>query len=239
MSMSLEKNPTPAYGSFKTLISFANDVREGGHVPMQIDRTLMPKLSGSAATETISTLKFLGLVHGEKAKPTEMFDKFVMASDEKRKEVLPGIVRNSYAFLFNAPGFDIERASSQQVADLFRGEGVNGSTLVRAIAFFLASAKDAEIKVSNNVKPPKSQSNSSRSKKEKKPDIVKPLLPRDIEPPKHEVHRFELPIPGKPSVIVLIPQSLDSDDWDMFKDMFNIYVNRWKNFNPTKEVLDK
>lgn len=54
-----------------------------------------------------------------------------------------------------------------------------------------------------------------------------------------DVHRFVLPIPGKPSVVVLIPKSLDSDDWDMFSQMFGIYVNRWKGFHSSPAQLKR
>jgi len=236
------KSPTPAYGSFKTFVAFANDVREGGHVPLQVDRTLMPKLSGSAASETIATLRFLAMVSGEKAVPTQTFEKYVMSPDGERKDVLADIVRNSYSFLFTASGFDIERASGQQVADLFRAQGINGSTLVRAISFFLAAAKEAGIKVSHNVKPPKSASTGTRPKKEKKLEIPAPNNPgqaKTDQPPPPGVHRFELPIPGKPSVQVLVPDSLDGEDWNMLAQMFGLYVNRWKGYTAPAAATGK
>lgn len=234
-----QKIATPAYGSFKTLVAFANDVREGGHVPLQVDRTLMPKLSGSAVSETISGLRFLNLVAGDKTvKPTALFEKFVMAADEERPAVLRGLLTHSYAFLLNATDFDIERASGQQVIDLFRAQGVNGSTLVRAISFFLSAAKDAGIKVSHNVKPPKLASNGSKQKREKKAENVPSGRPSGDEgsdsvggqelPP--GTHRFEIPIPGKASVLVVVPEALDADDWEMLSQMFGLYVQRWKRY---------
>lgn len=231
MSKQSEKSLAPAYGSFKTLSSFSDEVREGGHIPLQVDRTLMPKLSGSAASETIATLRFLGLVVGEKAVPTSLFAKFVMATAEDRKPVLAQMVRDSYAFLFKAPGFDIERASGQQVADLFRAEGISGSTLTRAVSFFLAAAKDAGIKVSHNVKPPQSARSGGKPKKDKKGEMPPPDHPNDES--LEGIHRFELPIPGKPSVQVLVPASLDAADWEMLSQMFGIYVNRWKGYSPS------
>jgi hypothetical protein len=52
-------------------------------------------------------------------------------------------------------------------------------------------------------------------------------------PPPEDVHRFEIPIPGKPSVVIHVPKSLDADDWAMFQQMFGIYVKRWKGFEDT------
>ncbi|URX62043.1 hypothetical protein KR767_18660 [Luteibacter anthropi] len=53
--------------------------------------------------------------------------------------------------------------------------------------------------------------------------------------PPEDVHRFEIPIPGKPSVLIHVPKSLDADDWEMFQEMFDIYVKRWKGFDGAKK----
>lgn len=232
---------TPPYGSFKTLVNFANDVREGGHVPLQIDRSVMPKLSGSAQFETIAALRFLGLVAGDKTvKPTTLFEAFVMAADEDRPQIMRDLLLKSYDFLLGVPGLDIERASGQQVNDIFREQGLGGSTIGRAISFFLAAAKEAGIKVSHNVKPVKTASSSGKSKREKKADVPSPgdlekSAPSDLtEHPPAGTHRFEIPIPGKPSVTVWVPETLDADDWEMLTSMFGLYVARWKRYPMAK-----
>ena len=240
MSKPAEKGLTPAYGSYKTLLSFTNDIKELGHIPLRIDRTQMTKLSGAAAKELLASMRFLGMIQGEKAEPTELFEAFVVGSDEERQGLLASMVHSSYSFLFNTPGFDLERATAGQVAELFRehGNGISGSTLQRAISFFLTAAKEAGIKVSPSIKPPKS-SNGTRPKREKKGDVSPAItVPQDFfgigttVPPPPGVHRFELPIPGKPSVQVLVPDTMDGDDWDMLSQMFSIYVSRWKGYTP-------
>jgi hypothetical protein len=240
MAKPADKMPTPAYGSFKTLTSFLDEVRDTGHVPLRIDRSLMPKLSGSAANETMATLKFLGMVDSQTSKPTGVFERYVAAGEQERKDLLAGMLKSSYAFLLDRPGFDIKRASGQQVAEIFRETGVNGSTLSRAIGFFLAAAKEAGIDVSPNVKPPVTRSTGARGKKkesrrdEETAAPNAPISAQVFDELPEDVHRFELPIPGKPSVVVLIPKSLDGEDWDMFQQMFSIYVGRWKGFKDAK-----
>jgi len=234
MSPQPEKALTPAYGSFKTFTSFVNEVRDTGHIPLRVDRSLMTKLSGSAANETMATLRFLGLI-SDTAEPTPVFEKYVMATEEERKPVMETILQAAYPFLFNKTGFDIKRASGAQVSELFReAASVNGSTLARAISFFLAAAKEAGVQVSPNVRPPPQTSRGGASKPKREKDQKKDTSPLPSESKINgdptAVHRFELPIPGKPSVIVLIPKSLDGADWDMFQQMFSIYVNRWKGF---------
>lgn len=239
MSKQADKGVTPAYGSLKTLTSFMNEVRDRGHIPLRVDRGEMPKLSGSAANETIATLRFFGLVSGEKAEPTPLFEQYVMATDEDRKSVLDRMIRKSYSFLFDTDGFDIQRATAHQVHELFRQRGVNGSTLVRAVGLFLSATKEAGIKVSPSIKPPKTASTGARPKKDKKTDIPPTGTPATDDPPPPGVHRFELPIPGKPSVQVLVPDSLDALDWDMLSQMFGIYVNRWKGYKPASQKKEE
>lgn len=42
--------------------------------------------------------------------------------------------------------------------------------------------------------------------------------------------RFEVPIPGKPSAVVQVPDDLDADDWEMLSQMMTTYIGRWKKF---------
>lgn len=53
------------------------------------------------------------------------------------------------------------------------------------------------------------------------------------EPPPPGVQRLEVPIPGKPSVVIFVPEAIDGEDWNMVYAMLNIYVKRWKGFTPT------
>lgn len=223
----------PCYGSFKTAMGVLNGLREAGadHIPPRIDKTVMPTLSGSAVNETIAVFKYLGLVQ-ESGATGASFDAFVMASDEARKPLLAAMLKKSYGFIFN-PQFDIERATSGMVVEAFRKQQVNGSTLSRAIAFFLSATKEANIKVSPNIKAPRPESKPAVAKgsKEKGNGDAGETPPADDQPPPPEgVHKFELPIPGKRSVLVYIPEELNGDDWEMFSQMFSLYVSHWKKF---------
>jgi hypothetical protein len=53
------------------------------------------------------------------------------------------------------------------------------------------------------------------------------------EPPTSGRLRFEVPIPGKPSATVLVPDDLDADDWTMLSAMMTTYIERWKKFSRT------
>jgi len=50
------------------------------------------------------------------------------------------------------------------------------------------------------------------------------------DPPPPGRLRFEVPIPGKPSAVVMVPDDLDADDWTMLSSMMTTYIERWKKF---------
>ncbi len=227
---------TTPYGSFRTMTSFVNDYRETKHIPHRIDRSEMSKLSGSARNETLSTLRYFGLVEGPNDKPNKLFEEYVMASDEARKPMLAAILQKSYSFLFDTPDFDITRATQSQMTELFRSRGVSGSTLVRAVSLFNAAAKEAGITVSPSAAktPTRVRAPSGNRKKvEKKAADTAPGESKPKDERADSTHRFELPIPGKAAVVVIVPTDMDADDWNMLSQMFGIYVNRWKGYPPS------
>lgn len=244
MTETTQKSAAPAYGSLKTVNGVLNALRENGasHIPSRIDKSVMPTLSGSAANETIATLKYLGLIK-ESGATTTAFTAYVMASDEERKPLLAELIRGSYVFIFSAD-FDLERATSGMLAEAFRQQGIGGSTLVRAVSFFLSACKEAGVKVSPSLKAPASKSNSTpkvtKDRNNSSSHVPPPPPPAPLDSvDKDKVHKFELPIPGKPSVVVLIPKELEGDDWEMFSQMFALYVKRWKGFSKQEKGPDQ
>lgn len=51
--------------------------------------------------------------------------------------------------------------------------------------------------------------------------------PEDVQP---DTLRFEVPVPGKRSVTVIVPNDLDAEDWAMLNVMMSAYIERWKKF---------
>jgi hypothetical protein len=212
--------------------AFLNSLRDAGTVPTRIDKTLMSKASGSQQSGMLAALRFLGLID-EAGKPKEQFKPLVLAQDDARKPLLEAIVRESYAFLFNDPEFDLHHASSGEMTQKFRNLGISGSTLTKTIAFFLSAAKEYGIPVSPHVKAPPPPKNGVMARKAAK---VTEELTRESdgktrdEDDGPDVERFEIPLPGKRSVKVIVPNSLDADDWEMLQSMISVYIKRWKGF---------
>lgn len=228
--MATDKAATPAYGSFKSLTTFFDARRDDGHITTVVDRSLMSNFNGSTANELLATLKFLRMI-SESGKPLESYEKYVAASDAERKTMLAEILRDAYPFVFANKEFNVERETSARMAELFRQQGISGSTLSRAVSFFLAAAKEAGIKVSANIKAPTIQ----RTARTKKSAGVQASATTDDgdgddddELPPEGYQSFEIPIPIARKVKILIPEDWSPDDWDLFQTMLKIYIEGWK-----------
>ena len=235
MATKTEKTATPPLVSYSSYTSFLNQLREHGTVPTRIDKTLMPKASGSQISAMLAALKYLGLID-DAGKPNDQFTAIVVASDEERKPLLTTLVKHRYAFLFSSPEFDLEKATSGEMAEKFRALDISGSTVTKTIAFFLQAAKDAGIKVSSHIKAPAAPKNGGGTRKliKERDEALKDEVADENEDP--DAERFEIPIPGKSSVKVIVPGDLDADDWEMLQSMITVYIKRWKGF---KDHTDK
>ena len=226
-----EKQRIPAYVGFNAFIIFINSLREAG-IPLKIDKSVLPKASGSQFSATMAALRFLLLVD-DSDKPTPKMQALVAAPDDGRKAIYHEILKDAYAFLFSDPEFHLDKVTGNQVAEKFRGQDVSGSTVSKSMGFFLALAQAADVKISAHVKPPPVPRNSKRpSKASKKDGVEYEVLDEDDADDEDgtEVERFEIPIPGKKSVRVIVPSDLDADDWTMLQSMITVYINRWKGF---------
>jgi hypothetical protein len=231
MATKVEKKMTPPLVSYTSYVTFINELREHGSLPARIDKTLMPKASGSQIAGMLAALKYLGQID-DSGTPTDQFKKFVLATDDDRKELLSSILKERYSFIFIDNNFDLERATSGQMAEKFRSLDITGSTVTKTIAFFLAAAKEAGVGVSKHIKPPPAPKPSSNGKKlaKRKDDDQSNTAPDAHDEQIEGTERFEIPIPGKSSVKVIVPKDLDADDWEMLSAMITTYISRWKKF---------
>ena len=237
MTDSTAKNTPPAYVSFNAFLNFINKLRETS-VPHRIDRSLMGSQSGSLISALIAALRSFELID-DAQRPTALMRQLVTATDEERKDVFKQLFENGYATILSAPDFHLESATTAQLTEKFREAGVNGSTIAKCIALFLNLAKAAGITVSHHIKAPTvPRSNGKKpAKNHAKRDAETEIdgsntADVDNEGDNDDVERFEIPIPGKPSVRVIVPRDLDGDDWEMLQSMITVYIKRWKGFKP-------
>lgn len=147
------KQAIPPYLSHKTFNNFVDGLRNG--VPDRIDRSVMASLSGTAQAHLLHALRYLGLIHAD-GKPTEKLSELAVAQDAEKQRLLTEILQSSYPFVFGG-NIDLERCTGRQIEEAFGTTGASSETLRKSLAFFLATAKQAGLKLSPYMKRSRSR----------------------------------------------------------------------------------
>lgn len=142
---------TPAYVTYRTFLNSITKLKERG-VPARIDGSVFAGQSNSAIAALMAAYKYLGLVTDNGA-PSEQLRKLAAADDAGRNALIKELLVSRYSFL-QAPALDLSAATTQQVENAFREQGIKGSTITKAVSFFLSAASDAGLEVSSHVKTP-------------------------------------------------------------------------------------
>ena len=177
----------PPYVPYRTFINFIDGLRIA--LPQIIDRSLMKSMSGTTQGQVISALEYLGLIT-DTGEVTEKMGRLVNSEGAEREQTQKEIIKSGYAFLFEDDGFQIKRATQQQLDGLFSQEGVSGDTLRKAVTFFIKASKDAKITLSPHVTKARI-SKSSPAKPGKKTTQKKNKASSNSDAPKEEDVRQE------------------------------------------------
>ena len=153
--MTAKKNQqtTVPYASWNSFVTFLNLLEEKG-LPQQIDRTVMSKMSGATQSNIRVALSFLRLTDTDGA-PTDALRKLVgnRGESEGWKAALRDVVLGAYKPVVS--DLSLENGTADQLWKCFREHGnVRGSTLSRAVRFFLAALRAAEVEHSRYFKAP-------------------------------------------------------------------------------------
>jgi hypothetical protein len=138
----------PPYVAYKTFANFIKSLRASG-IPDRIDRSVFPGMSGAAQSFLLASLRYLGLI-GNDGSPTASL-KDLVENQQNEKAVLSKAVKEKYKFLF-AGDFNINSATAAQLSEKFKEQGVNGSTIVKAVSFFTSLCESAGIQTSPHLK---------------------------------------------------------------------------------------
>jgi hypothetical protein len=191
------------YTSFRTLMNTVERMNDQGGAPSRVDRSYLANMPGGERGIFMTGLKSLGLVT-EELEPTPDLHELVDATEEGRKAIIKRIAERVYEEPLSLP----KRATQNQLETIFRTYGITGSTLRRAISFFLAATDFAGIERSPHFRiPPRER---RKAKSQATTEAVEQLL--RIEEPIAKVERVslagrhplieglirELPEPGKP-----------------------------------------
>lgn len=126
-----EQRRAPAYIPLKTFLTAVETLQQG--LPKTLDRSVWPSFAGGAQSQTLGAFKFLKLID-EEGTVQPLLHSLVGAKGDDRKAILRDIIKREYA---DAIQLGEANASFQGLSDLFRGYGIQGGTLERAIRFFL------------------------------------------------------------------------------------------------------
>lgn len=137
------RKPVPAcYVSFRTFLGVLDALRSD--MPKRIDRSVFPSFSGSAQSQLIGALRFLGLID-EEGITQPIFDRLVH-DEAHRAEILREILEERYAPILE---MDLTKATPKQLQEAMQSHySFRGSTLEKAVSFFLQASVYAGIPVS-------------------------------------------------------------------------------------------
>lgn len=154
------------YLSYETLTNFFEKKLGGNPLPPRIDVHFLDNYAGSVRPLLISTLKTLGMID-EKNEVLETLGIAVKGPDERRA------VMRSWAqeFYSEQLGLAERHATAQMLWETFSKHGYNGSTLRRAVIFYLALVDDTGLPNSTFFKAPKAPPSSGSRSSRKVPPV--------------------------------------------------------------------
>lgn len=230
MTAPVEAKITVPYGAWPTMLTFIQQLNETVMPPV-IDSSVMSRMSGSARSETKTSLRFLRWTTDTGA-VTPAFKGIVNEYNTPGwKMNLAASVREAYAPVIN--DLDIESATLRQLMERFRDNaGVSGSVLRKAIRFFLAISEDAGLKLSPhfNVRgltamtadraKPKASSRATQ-----KPATAPAAKTMTDEVRSEKGKRHEFPIPGlTDKLVIYMPEGITLANWEFVAPYIRAFI---------------
>ncbi len=150
---------TPAYLPWATFISALDNLQTHG-IPGTgvLDKSLWDTQSGAMQGQIVVAFRFMGLID-EKNRVLPPLQPLVRAKSDERKPLLREIVEEKYRSVITR---DLMTISSGQLEDAIRSLGVTGSTLERAVRFFIKACRELGIPLSKRFSEKVRSSGSPR-----------------------------------------------------------------------------
>jgi hypothetical protein len=160
------------YISYQTLTGFIDNKLGGNPLPPRIDRGFLDNYAGSVQAQLLSALRTMGLVSDDGLVLPPLRE--AVKSPENRQEV---VRRWAQEFYKDQLALAVDNATAQMLWESFAKHQYSGSTLRKAIVFFLTLVDELGMPKSVHFKPPRqTPGQSPRRKKDAKP-VDKPPLP--------------------------------------------------------------
>ncbi len=159
--MDMPQNPgdalPPPYFAFKTLTNLLVRMEEHGPPP-RIDRSFLSNISFSVQPQVMAGLRSLGLIEPD-GEVRPLLAQLAQQPDE-RPRLIGEILRNRFP---EAVELGEHKATHQQLEEVFKGYGVTGETLRKAVGFYLQAADYAQLPVSPHFKKPRGSGGGVRT----------------------------------------------------------------------------
>jgi hypothetical protein len=152
----------PPYCPPRTFFNFLDGLKVA--LPAQIDRSVMPTVSGAMQGWLLNAMRFLGLIMSNGV-PTGTLKKLVTLSGEEEKAAHRAIIKAAYSFLFTEH-FDLKTATPKMLEARFAETGAQGDTIRKCIVFFVGYAASAELALSPHLAKATSRPRSSPKKRQ-------------------------------------------------------------------------
>ena len=166
--------PYMAFGTFRNFLAGLNPER----IPARIDRSLMVGMAGGTQTYLLQTLRLFELIDGEGRASRQLV---ALARDEASfKTEMATIVRQFYA---EQLALSSQQGTAAQLAESFSSSGYQGSTLRKAITFFLHACAAAEIELSPHFRSPQpGRATNGSPRRRTRPKAAPILSTEDTQP---------------------------------------------------------
>lgn len=138
--MTEEKREAPAYVPWKTLMSATEQME--GKLPPKIDPSVFPTYSGGTTSQLLSAFRFLGFTEAD-GTVHSLFRSWVDEPD-RRSQIMQGILTDKYSRQLELAK---QSATPRQMQTLFSEMGVRGSTLQKAVRFFIQACRFADVPI--------------------------------------------------------------------------------------------
>ena len=142
----------------------------------------MTNLSYSTQAQLLAAMRYLNLINTE-GTPQPILARFVDTEEAKQSEIVSEILKDRYAFVFTT--LDLSRATMEELEKRFKEVGITGSTVGRAVGFFLGAADAGGIQLSPHIKKsaPSAAPRTSRPRGKRRPKINNGKPHENLPPP--------------------------------------------------------
>lgn len=233
-----------AYVSFTSFENFVKGLKETA-VPPVIDGSILTNMSGSAASQIKTALRFLVLtqVTGDKDHVTQRLRDLVEAhgNDDEWKEQWRQIVAAVYDPITKE--LDLTKATTQQLRDALRAKSGAAGSIDRAMRFYISALDAAGIKYSPHFKKSRSPANGGKAtsgtgaRKRRARKKSAPLAGGDVDqPPPEDWQRFDLPLKSaEGKVRIDLPEAMTRREWNYLRTTIEGYFGlAWGEEEETK-----